>query len=45
MGAGMGDPDTFRVWLKEQFGYDSSKHILKSQYEEICTAAKEYANA
>jgi hypothetical protein len=45
MGAGMGDPDTFRVWLKEQFGYDSSKQIQKSQYEEICTAAKEYENA
>jgi hypothetical protein len=45
MGAGMGDPDTFRVWLKEQFGYDSSKHILKAQYEEICTAAKDYSNA
>lgn len=45
MGAGMGDPDTFRVWLKEQFGYDSSKYILKSQYEEIVEAAKEYSNA
>jgi hypothetical protein len=44
MGAGMKDPDTFRVWLKEQYGYDSSKHILKAQYDEICTAAKEYSS-
>ena len=43
MGAGMGDPETFRAWLKEQFGYEGSRRIQKSQYEEICNAAKEYA--
>jgi len=39
MGAGF-EKDDIKPWLKEKFGYSSTKDILKADYEEICNSAE-----
>lgn len=39
MGAGM-TQESFKSWLSDKFGYESSKDIDRGDYEKICEAAK-----
>jgi hypothetical protein len=41
MSAGM-EKDQFKSWLKDNFGYEHSTDIKRSQYDEICSAAEAY---